>query len=215
MINRIGSNWLSLLFPHQIIGYDSPDLIKADQNDAQQTNNNIRLLNRALTHELVLETYTIIMQEAAFDDNKALDALLRNREWYSQKKNQQIIEELKDLAQKDINRALINNAVGLNTFYSNLELKLISKLPNFNTLVCTYNNFISEKKLGNHFRLNPSEIIILLDKNNNQKNKSNFFGKLCNLRNHITEVKDLEKLICFMANFYYITEAVKQKNQSS
>jgi hypothetical protein len=49
----------------------------------------------------------------------------------------------------------------------------------------------------------------------NQKNKSNFFSKLCNLRNHITEVKDLEKLICFMANFYYITEAVKQKNQSS
>ena len=215
MINRIEYNLLSLLFPNQIIGYDSPDLIKADQNDAQQTNKNIRLLNRALTHELVLETYTIIMQEAAFDDNKALDALLRNREWYSKKKNQQIIEELKDLTQKDINRALINNAVGLNTFYSHLELELISKLPNFNKLVYKYNNFISEKKLGNHFRLNLSEIIILLDKNNNQKNKSNFFGKLCNLRNHITEVKDLEKLICFMANFYYITEAVKQKTQSS
>jgi hypothetical protein len=215
MINRIGNNWLSLLFPHQIIGYDSPDLIKADQNDAQQTNKNIRLLNRALTHELVFETYTIIMQEAAFDDSKALDALLRNREWYSPKKNQQIIEELEDLAQEDINRALINNAVGLNTFYSHLELELISKLPNFNELVYKYNNFISEKKLGNHFRLSPSEIIILLDKNNNKKNKSNFFGKLCNLRNHITEVKDLEKLICFMANFYYITEAVKQKNQSS
>ena len=84
-----------------------------------------------------------------------------------------------------------------------------------NKIIGIGTSFIDEKKLGNHFRLNPSEIIILLDKNNNQKNKSNFFGKLCNLRNHITEVKDLEKLICFMANFYYITEAVKQKNQSS
>lgn len=215
MINRIRNNWLSLLFSDQTIGYDSPDLIKADQYEVQQTNKNIRLLNRALTHELILEAYTIIMQEAAFDDNRALDALLRDKEWYSPKKNQQIIEELEDLAQKDINRALINNAVGLKTFYSNLELELKSKLPNFNKLVYEYNIFIDEKKLGNHFRLSPSEIIILLDKSNNQKNKSNFFGKLCNLRNYITEVKDLEKLICFMANFYHITEAVKQKNQSS